>query len=157
VGGALARGGGWLTPLEADALMAAARVPAARARFAENVDDAVSAAREIGFPIALKASGPTILHKSEVGGVKLGLPDEAAVRAAFHELRAQLPSEMTGVLVQEMVPGGAEMLVGTVQDAMFGPLIAYGSGGVAVEMLGDVAFRLLPIGEHDLDDLLSAV
>jgi acyl-CoA synthetase (NDP forming) len=151
VDGALRRGDGWLTPDEAQRLVGAMGIPTAPARLVTNEDDAVTAAREIGYPTVLKASGPEILHKSDVGGIVLGLGDDASVRAAYVGLASRFGRTMTGVLVQQMVPDGVEVLVGGVVDPTFGPLVACGSGGVLVDLLADTAFRL-----HPLTDLAAA-
>jgi acyl-CoA synthetase (NDP forming) len=151
VDGALRRGDGWLTPDEAQRLVGAMGIPTAPARLVTNEDDAVTAAREIGYPTVLKASGPEILHKSDVGGIVLGLGDDASVRAAYEGLASRFGRTMTGVLVQQMVPDGVEVLVGGVVDPTFGPLVACGSGGVLVDLLADTAFRL-----HPLTDLAAA-
>jgi acetyl coenzyme A synthetase (ADP forming)-like protein len=148
---ALRRGDGWLTPDESQRLVGAMGITAACARLVTSDEDAVAAAREIGYPVVLKAAGPEILHKSDVGGVVLGLGDDASVRRAFSELAARIGHTMTGALVQQMVPGGVEFLVGGVIDPTFGPLVACGSGGVLVDLLADTAFRL-----HPLTDLAAA-
>jgi acetyl coenzyme A synthetase (ADP forming)-like protein len=154
---ALARGPGWLTPLEVQKTLVACGIPVPKARLAANADEAAAAAAEIGFPVAMKAVGEAIVHKSEVGGVKLSLRNEAAVRDAHADLTARLGGTLSGVLVQEMVEGGAEMMVGAVHDPTFGPVVAYGSGGVLVELLGDVSFRIAPLSEADVKEMLEEV
>ena len=151
VDGALRRGDGWLTADEAQQLVGAMGVPVAAARRVTNGDSAVAAAREIGYPAVLKVLGPEILHKSDLGGVVLDLGDDASVRGAFEQLESRFGRAMTGALVQQMVPGGVELLVGGVVDPTFGPLVACGSGGVLVDLLGDTVFRL-----HPLTDLTAA-
>ena len=142
---ALTRGDGWLTPDEAQRLAGAMGIATAPARVVFNADEAVAAARDIGYPVALKAAGPEILHKTDVGGVVLGLSEDASVRVAFDELASRLDRTMTAAVVQQMVPGGVELLVGGVVDATFGPLVACGSGGILVDLLADTAFRLHPL------------
>lgn len=154
---ALARGGGWLPPLESQALLSSFGISAAPVREARDAEEAVRAARELSFPVAVKAVGPTILHKTEVGGVRLGLADEEAVRAACRDLAERLGARLTGFLVQPMSPGGVEVIVGVTYDATFGPLVLYGSGGTLVELLGDVAFRLHPLTDRDAAALLDDV
>jgi acetyl coenzyme A synthetase (ADP forming)-like protein len=154
---AVARGGGWLGALEADELLSCFGIATARVRIARDADEAAAAAREIGFPVAVKAVGPTLLHKTEVGGVRLGLGDENAVREACRKLRESLGERLTDFLVQSMVPGGVEVIVGVTYDPTFGPLVLYGSGGVLVELLSDVAFRLHPLTDRDARALLSNV
>jgi acetate---CoA ligase (ADP-forming) len=154
---ASARGGGWLSPKEVHDLFAAAGIPVAKARFVASADEAVKAAAAIGYPVAVKAAGPTIIHKTERGGVALGLSDEAAIRQAYTGMLDRLGRDLTGVLVQEMVPGGVEVIVGATLDPTFGPLVLYGSGGILVELLNDVAFRISPLTETDVRDMINEV
>ena len=105
--------------------------------------------------MALKLSAPEITHKTEVGGVRLGLDGDASVRAAFEDLTAHVPG--AGVLVQEMVTDGVETMMGIVQNRLFGPLIAFGLGGIHVEILKDVRVRLAPLSDRDVDDLLHGI
>jgi acetyl coenzyme A synthetase (ADP forming)-like protein len=154
---ALTRGDGWLTPTEAHALVTAAGISAISTRLVSNVDEAIASAREIGYPVVLKAAGPEILHKSDVGGVILDLHDETGVRDGFGALRARVGTAMTGAVVQQMVPGGVELLVGTVTDPVFGPLIACGSGGVLVDLMQDIAFRLHPLTDLDAREMVDSL
>jgi len=153
---ALARGGGWLAPREGTDLLAAFGIASAKAVLASDETDAVEAARSVGFPVALKAVGPTILHKTEVGGVVLGLADEDGVHEACRRLEANLGDRLAGFLVQEML-GGVETIVGVSRDRTFGPLVLYGSGGTLVELLGDVAVRLHPLTDRDVGEMLDEV
>jgi acetyl coenzyme A synthetase (ADP forming)-like protein len=153
----LATGGGWLGPADAQELLAAFGISVAITKLAHDEEAAVAAARQIQFPVVIKAVGPTILHKTEVGGVRLGLADEAATRAACRDLKARLKADLTDFLVQEMVTGGVEVLVGVTQDPTFGPIVVYGSGGTLVELLGDVAFRLHPLTDIDVAAMLNEV
>ena len=155
VDGALARGGGWMTPEEAERLLAAAGIETAPTRVVTNADDAVAAACTMGYPVALKAVGPTLLHKTERQAVRLDLADDDAVRRVAGEFETQLASEMTGIVVQRMVPGGAEMLVGAVHDPVFGPVVVCGSGGVLVDLLADTAFRLHPLTDRDASEMVD--
>jgi acetyl coenzyme A synthetase (ADP forming)-like protein len=154
---ALARGGGWLSPVEAAELLGAAGIQVAKTRMAAGRDDLAEAAREVGFPVALKAVGPAIIHKTEVGGVALGLADEAALREVYDEMAARLGGSLTGAIVQQMVPRGVEVIVGATLDPIFGPLVMYGSGGVLVEMLHDVAFRINPLTDTDVAGMIEQV
>ncbi|GAA3159317.1 MULTISPECIES: acetate--CoA ligase family protein [Streptomyces] len=129
---------------------------------AETVDDAVALADRIGFPVALKIVSPDIVHKTEAGGVRTALASAAEVRAAFCDIvrsaRAHSPgARIDGVLVQEMVSGGQEVIVGAVSDPTFGKVVAFGLGGVLVEALGDVTFRLAPAGEADAASMLDSI
>ena len=157
VAGALERGGGWLAPGEVEAFLGAFGISTAPSRTARDAREAAEAARNLGFPVALKAIGPAILHKTEVGGVRLGLGDEAAVTDACHDLSDRLGAGLTGFLVQRMVPGGVEVIAGVTRDPTFGPLILYGSGGTLVELLADVSFRLHPLTDVDVHAMLDDV
>jgi acetate---CoA ligase (ADP-forming) len=157
VGQALERGDGWLSPAELQDLFDAVGITMAQSRLVKTVDEAVQAARALEYPVVLKAVGPRILHKSEVGGVRLNLAGEAAVRQAGEEMAARLGEELSGLVVQEMVMGGVEVVVGATLDPTFGPLIVYGSGGILVEMLNDVAFRINPLTDVDVADMLNEV
>ena len=153
----LERGGGWLPPLETDEFLSSFGIPVAPMRLARTDAEAAAAARELGFPVVLKAVGPTILHKTEVGGVRLNLADEAAVRAACRDLKKRLGDDLTDFLVQSMVAGGVEVIAGVTNDPTFGPLVLYGSGGTLVELLSDVAFRLPPLTDIDVQAMLDEV
>ncbi|HSB08363.1 MAG TPA: GNAT family N-acetyltransferase [Blastocatellia bacterium] len=153
----LARGGGWLSPVEIGELFAAAGIQAAKSRFVSTPDDACNAAASIGYPVALKATGPSIIHKTEVGGVALNLADDAALKRAYDDMATRLGADLIGVIVQEMVPAGVEVVVGATLDRVFGPLVLYGSGGILVEMLNDVVFRINPLTDLDARDMLNEV
>jgi acetyl coenzyme A synthetase (ADP forming)-like protein len=154
---AVARGGGWLTPEEAQALMVAAGVPVPTGVAVTSEQDAVDAAAWIGGTVVLKAVGPTILHKTEVGGVRVGLMGESAVRSAWQDMQSRLGEAMTGGLIQAMVGGGVEMLVGVTDDPIFGSVMACASGGVLAELLNDADFRLHPLTERDADTMINAL
>ena len=152
---ALIRGDGWLTPSEAHTLVESVGVSTAAARLVTTEDDAVAVAREIAYPVALKAAGPEILHKSDVGGVILDIRDEAALRVAFRTLSSRLGGAMTAAVVQQMVPGGVELLLGALLDPTFGPLVACGSGGVLVDLLRDTVFRMHPLTDVDAVEMVD--
>ena len=153
----LERGGGWLSPVEVEELLTAFGIPVAPARVAATETEAAESARTLGFPVAVKAVGPAILHKTEVGGIRLGLADGAAVVAACRELKSRLGAGLTQFLVQAMVPDGVEVIAGVTRDETFGPLLLYGSGGTLVELLADVAFRLHPLTDVDVAAMLDEV
>jgi acyl-CoA synthetase (NDP forming) len=150
-----ARGDGWLSPDACEALLETAGVPVLRSRTVRNADEAVVAAREVGLPAVLKAIGKDILHKSDVGGVRLGLASEQAIRDAFAALSAQLHDRLDAVLVQPMVSGGVEMVVGGLNDPGFGPVVMCGTGGVLVDLLDDTAFALCPLADADARTLVE--
>ena len=151
----LHRGGGWATADEATALLAAAGIESAASRMATTLNDAVLAASAVGYPVALKALGPTLLHKTERRAVQLNVMHEIGLRAAYADFETRFGREMTAVLVQRMVPPGVEMIVGAVQDPLFGPLIACGTGGVLVDVLADTSFRLHPLSVSDAGDMIE--
>jgi acetate---CoA ligase (ADP-forming) len=151
----LARGGGWMTPDESQVLMGSIGIATAPARMVRTAADAAAASRAMGQAVALKAIGPTLLHKTERQAIRLDLSGEAAVLSAYADLEARFGYELSGVLVQAMVPGGIEMLVGAVQDPIFGPLVVCGSGGVLVELVADRAFRIHPLGVRDAAEMID--
>jgi acetate---CoA ligase (ADP-forming) len=152
---ALERGDGWLTPVEAQDVLAAFGIPVAAARMTASEEEAVRAAAALGFPVALKGIGATIVHKFDEGGLVLGLEDERAVRAAHHDLTERLADRLSGILVQQMVPGGVELVMGAVHDPTFGPLVMCGTGGALTEVLGDSVFRLHPLTELDAAEMVN--
>lgn len=152
---ALKRGGGWLTADEVCALMAATGVKHASTRLAATPEDAAHAAKDIDFPVALKALGPTLLHKTERQAVVLDLADADAVRTAAADLASRLGDELTGYAVQPMVPDGVEMLVGAVTDPIVGPVVVCGSGGVLAELMADATMRLHPLTVSDAAEMIE--
>jgi acetate---CoA ligase (ADP-forming) len=151
----IARGAGWALPDEALALLQAAGIETAASRVATDVEAAAHAACELGFPVALKALGPALLHKTERRAVCLNLADEAGVRAAYADFATRFGTDMTAVLVQQMVPHGVEMIVGALQDPLFGPVIACGTGGIMVDILADTSFRLHPLNASDAVEMID--
>ncbi len=157
VDGALERGGGWLAPMEVAAMLKATGIDAPAITFTRSAEEAMEAAICIGFPVALKAYGPELLHKSDVGGVKLALRDKSAVYTAYEQLESALGDRMTGAVIQAMAPDGVEMMIGVTRDDAFGPVIAAGAGGTLVELLDDVSFRLLPLTDADPEAMLGGL
>ena len=119
-----------------------------------SLDGAVAAAAGIDGPVALKAAGETIIHKTDVGGVALDLAGPDEVEAAYRQMTAALGSAMTGAVVQPMADAGVETIVGIIQDPAFGPLVMFGLGGITAELLGDVAFRVAPLTDLDAEELV---
>ena len=136
----------WLDPRATRELLLAYGIPLVPERLAGSADDAVAAARELGFPAVVKTATPGA-HKTETGGIALELRDEDAVRHAVHRIGCP-------VVVQPMIPGGAELLAGVVQDRVFGPLVAFGAGGVFAELIGEAAFRIAPLTDIDAKELV---
>ncbi|MEM4278652.1 MAG: acetate--CoA ligase family protein [Candidatus Nitrosocaldus sp.] len=117
----------------------------------KSVDEAVQEARRIGFPLVMKVVSPEILHKTDVGGVRVGVRSEQEVRDAFNDMYGRLASryEVKGILLEKMMPQGVEMIVGLQYDEQFGPVIMLGLGGIFTEVFRDVSFRMLPISKDD--------
>jgi acyl-CoA synthetase (NDP forming) len=154
-----------LTERESKAVLAAFGVPTTRERAVATAADAVAAAREIGYPVAVKGEHPAILHKSEAGIVQLGVSDDAAIERAFEtvfeRMRAAVPDGPAGrVLVQEMVGSGTELIAGVSTDPEFGPVVVFGLGGIFVEIMRDVVMRVPPFDRDEalrmLDELKGA-
>jgi acetyl coenzyme A synthetase (ADP forming)-like protein len=156
------RGPGWLSTEEARQVLLAMGLPVAPGGVARSPDAAEELANQIGFPVAVKLASHQIVHKTEMGGIVLNLTDGAGVRQAFATIRDRLAREglleaMEGVLVQPMVQGGVEVMVGVTTDPLFGPLIAFGLGGVHVEILGDVCFRITPLTDRDAHEMVQEI
>lgn len=162
IAAARARGRSQLTEVEAKQLLGAAGVPVADTRLATTADEAVSAADAIGYPVVMKVVSPEIAHKSDIGGVVLGVADADAVRATFQQItdavaKGAPDAEIDGIAVQAMVPQGTEVIVGSTTDPQFGPVMMFGLGGVFVEILEDVAFRIVPLEQRDAHDLIREI
>jgi acyl-CoA synthetase (NDP forming) len=138
----------WLEPAAARKLLLAYGVPLVPEQYAECVEEALAAARELGLPAVVKSAAPGA-HKTETGGVALDLRDEAAVRAAVERVGPP-------VVVQPMVTGGTELLAGLLQDPVFGPLVAFGPGGVLAELIGEAGLRIAPLTDVDAHELVTS-
>jgi acyl-CoA synthetase (NDP forming) len=154
----VAAGGPW-SEAEARELLASAGVPVVPGGLATSADEAVVIAREVGLPVALKICSAQITHKSDIGGVALGLSSEAEVRAGFEKVLAAgatvQDAAVDGVLVTPMRGGGVELLAGVTVDPTFGPVLAVGLGGVWVEVLADTSLRVLPVGAEEVRRMLG--
>jgi acetyl coenzyme A synthetase (ADP forming)-like protein len=155
-------GGNWLGADEGRQVLSAFALPLPQSRTCRSADEAAEFARTVGFPVALKLASRQIVHKSEVGGVQLDLKDERAVRAAFTAIRDRLAGEnrldaFDGALIQPMIAGGVELMVGVTQDPSFGPLIGFGLGGIHVEILKDICFRVTPITDKDAKEMVRSI
>ena len=127
-----------------------------------SADEAAKTAEKLDFPVAVKLASTRIVHKTEIGGVQLNLENEAAVRQAFAAIEDRLAKEskldaMDGVSVQPMISGGVELIIGVTQDPSFGPLIGFGLGGIHVEILRDVCFRVTPITDQDAKEMVRSI
>jgi acyl-CoA synthetase (NDP forming) len=147
---------GWLDPGEVDAVLAACGLPLPKSGTVKTEDEAVDLAASIGGSVVLKVISPSALHKSDVGGVVLDVEGDDEVRAAFHAV-SDAVTDSEGVLIQEYVGGGHEVLIGMTEDPVFGPLIVFGLGGVFVELVGDVAFRIHPLTDLEAGEMMREV
>lgn len=151
-----------LNEVEAKKVLAAAGIPVVPTRPARSEEEAAAIAREMGFPVVLKVLSPDVIHKSDIGGVRLGLKDEDEVTRGYREIlaavRAARPeARLEGVSVQPMARPGIEMVVGTFRDPQFGPVVMFGLGGVFIEILKDVAFRVAPLSSQDAEEMIREV
>jgi len=151
-----------LTEVESKQILGEAGVPIAAAQLAATREEAVAVARQIGLPVVLKIVSPEISHKSDIGGVKLNLGSEEEVAAAFDEIvaaarRAEPEATVLGVSVQKMARPGVEVIMGMTMDPQFGPVLMFGLGGVFVEVLKDVAFRIVPLEPRDARQMIRDI
>ena len=146
---------GWLPAAAVHQVLRAFGISVAETFPAVTEDEAAAAADRMGSAVAIKAVGPSIVHKTDVGGIVLDLMGDDAVRRAYRDMRARLGEAMSGVIVQRMVPGGVEMLVGATSDPNFGPVMACGTGGTLVELFADVALRLHPLTDVDAAEMIN--
>ncbi len=156
----LAAGGGWLGPREVSELLGCYGLQLVETRVVSGAAQAVSAAAELDCPVALKAIAPGLVHKSDAGGVLLGLSGSQAVRAGARKIEAAVRAaghELQGLVVQPMAPEGVELLMGVVHDESFGPVIACGAGGTRAELLKDVSVRITPLTDLDADEMLRSL
>jgi acetyl coenzyme A synthetase (ADP forming)-like protein len=156
-------GAGEFLPLaDALAILRAYGIPVIEHRTARSPDEAAAAARELGFPVALKVLSPEIVHKTELGGVALDLRDETSVRTACSAILDRVAlaaphARVDGVMVERYLEGGRETIVGMTLDPSFGPLVMFGLGGIHVEVLRDVAFRVEPLSDIDTDEMIRSI
>ncbi len=133
-------------------------IPTTGASVARTADEAVDICGRIGYPVVLKVLSPEVVHKSDAGGVKLNLQNAAEVKGAFAEIEtAFADKDLIGVAVQKMAPPGLEAIIGVSKDPTFGPALMFGLGGVFVEVLKDVSFRILPVTETDIDAMIGEI
>ncbi len=160
---ARAEGRSILTEEESKALLSEHGVRVTETRLATSADEAASLAQGIGFPVVLKVASTQITHKSDVGGVRLSLASSDEVKQACDEIVASAKknapdASVQGVTVQPMAPsGGVEVIVGMTRDPQFGPVLMFGLGGIAVEILQDVAFRIAPLTTRDAREIVQEI
>ncbi|MBE3556378.1 MAG: acetate--CoA ligase family protein [Firmicutes bacterium] len=159
---AQAEGKDWLSPEEIERLFACFHLPTVTSRVVPTPDEAGAAAEQLGFPVVVKMVSQTLQHKSEWGGVVVGLQEGAAVRDACASIAARLHAsghadELDGFLIQQQVVGGIELMVGMTHDPQFGPLVAFGLGGIYVEVLRDVVFRITPLTDRNAYEMVRSI
>jgi acyl-CoA synthetase (NDP forming) len=150
-----APGGGWLPPDQTAGLLRCYGIRLAELTPVASEDDAATAAA--GVPVVLKADVDGLVHKTDAGAVQLDLRTEAEVREAYRSLASRFGDRLRRILVQPMITGGTEVIIGVADDHMFGPLVVFGLGGVATEVLGDHAARLTPLTDTDADELIHSI
>jgi acyl-CoA synthetase (NDP forming) len=159
---ARAEGRTLLNEVEAKQVLGEAGVPVTTTTLAKTRDDAQAQAEKAGYPVVLKVVSPDIAHKSDAGGVKLNLNSKDEVAAAYDAILASCEkavpgAKIVGVAVQHMAPQGTEVIVGMTTDPQFGPVMMFGLGGIMVEVLKDVSFRLVPLEERDAAQMIDEI
>ena len=151
-----------LTEIEAKELLKQAGVSVVDTRLATSKEEAISISQQLGFPVVLKIASPDVVHKSDAGGVKLSLKTSRQVGKAYDDILAAIRKEypqakIQGVSVQRMARPGVEVIIGMSQDAQFGPVIMFGLGGILVEILKDVSFRIVPLAKRDAREMIREI
>jgi acyl-CoA synthetase (NDP forming) len=149
-----------LTPFDSMRLLSESGLPVVPFRHAGSEEEAVSAARRIGYPVVVKMNSPDVTHKSDAGGVILNVTDDPGVRQAFRRIADAVKRANArdgGALLCAMVPPGREVIVGVIRDLQFGHAVMFGMGGVLVEVFGDVSFRLVPLAEKDAAEMVDEI
>jgi len=151
-----------LNEVESKEMLKAAGIPVVETRFARNMKEAVAISKELGFPVALKVMSAEVVHKSDAGGVKLRLENVSQVEKAYSAMMASVKAmypkaKIDGVSVQRMARPGVEIIVGMSTDPQFGPVLMFGLGGILVELLKDVSFRIVPVARFDAAEMIREI
>jgi acyl-CoA synthetase (NDP forming) len=151
-----------LTEVESKGLLKQAGIPVIETRLAKSKKEAISISKELGFPVVLKVASPDIVHKSDSGGVRLGLANATQVGKAYREIMSSIKQRFAdaaihGLAIQRMAPPGVEVIVGMSKDVQFGPVLMFGLGGILVEVLKDVSFRIVPITRRDAAEMIREI
>jgi len=144
-----------LSEYDSKRLLAEYGIPVTKEKLAKSADEAAAFAKQIGFPVALKGCGAALTHKTEKGVIRLSLKSEDEVKKAFGEIFSI--ETMDGVLVQEMIPGERELVIGLIRDPQFGPCVMFGLGGIYTEILKDVTFRVAPLEPRDAREMMDEI
>jgi len=151
-----------LTEVESKELLKSAGISVTDTRLAVSKDEATTLSKEMGFPVVLKIASSDIVHKSDIGGVKVGLENDTQVSNAYDEIMAAAKksnpeAKIDGISVQQMARPGVEVIIGMTKDPQFGPVIMFGLGGILVEILKDVSFRIVPLEKRDAKEMIREV
>lgn len=151
-----------LTEFESKKLLERAGIPVVETRLVRTKRETISVSKEMGFPVVLKITSPDIVHKSDSGGVKLGIANATQASKAYSEImlsiKQRYPSAIIhGLTVQKMAPPGIQVIVGMNKDPQFGPVLMFGLGGILVELLKDVSFRIVPVTKRDAAEMIREI
>ena len=151
-----------LTEIESKELIKEAGIPVVEAKLAQTKTEAISLSKKMGFPVVLKIVSPDVIHKSDSGGVELGLTNATQVGEAYGKILAAIKkhypkAKIQGISVQKMARPGVEVIIGMTKDAQFGPVLMFGLGGILVEVLKDVAFRIVPLTKRDAHEMVKDI
>ena len=154
---ALKEGRKVLSEYESKQALAAYQIPVTREILVDDVKDLMAATKEIGYPVVLKACSSEIAHKTEKGLIRVDIRNDKEARAAFEEIMSKITEAEHGVLVQEMVRGQRELVIGLTRDVQFGPCVMFGLGGIFTEILKDISFRIAPIEKRDALEMMHDI
>ena len=151
-----------LLETEAKELLREYGIPVPDFKLIKSEDEIVGLAKEINFPIVMKIVSPDIIHKTDAGGVKVGIKDEKEAKAAYQDIiykvkKYKKEAKISGVIAYSMIPQETEIIIGMMKDPCFGPTIMFGLGGIFVEILKDISFRILPLEERDAEEMISEI
>ena len=158
----MTKGQNALTEVESKELLKRAGIPVVATKLARSKREALSISKEMGFPVVLKICSHDVVHKTDSGGVRLGLANAAQVGRAYSEIASSVTqaypeARIQGVSVQPMAPPAVEVIVGMSKDSQFGPVLMFGLGGILVEVLKDVSFRIVPVSERDVGEMVREI
>jgi len=151
-----------LTEVESKELLKAAKIPVVETKLATSKTEAMELAKKMGFPVVMKIVSPDVSHKSDAGGVKLNIQNATQAGKAYSEILASVKkhypkAKIVGLTVQKMAKQGIEVIIGMTKDAQFGPVIMFGLGGILVEVLKDVSFRIVPMTRRDAAEMITEI
>lgn len=151
-----------LTEFESKELLKKAGIPVIETRLVKSKRETVSVSKDLGFPVVLKIASPDVIHKSDSGGVRLGIASAAQAGKAYSEIMSSIKRKypkavIHGLAIQKMAPPGTEVIIGVSKDPQFGPVIMFGLGGILVELLKDVSFRIVPVTKRDAAEMVREI